>query len=132
MKKIILFSLFASLLFIGCSNSNDEAENCLDYKHAFITNVDTESITIKPHEDLPIDLQYFIENSCGSFYNFDVNRNDKVYDIKVKAKYEGCQCNEIAGNLQTTYHFRTAEAGVYTLNFYTSSSEFITKVITVE
>ena len=132
MKKVQLFSLFISLILLSCSNSNDEAENCLDYKHAFITAVNVEPMTVNMNEDLPIDLSYFIENSCGSFYTFDVNRNNKTYEIKVKAKYEGCQCNEIAGNLETTYHFRSPESGIYTLNFYTSASEFVTKVVYVE
>lgn len=132
MKKVQLFSLFISLILLSCSNSNDEAENCLDYKHAFITAVDVEPMTVKINDDLPIELTYFIENSCGSFYTFEVNRNSKTYDIKVKAKYEGCQCNEMASNLQTTYHFRTLESGIYTLNFYTSSSEFVSKVIYVK
>ncbi|WP_177764733.1 hypothetical protein [Flavobacterium sp. I3-2] len=132
MRKIVLLSLFISLTLFGCSNSDDKAENCLDFKHAFITTVYSEQMSINKNEDLPIDLSFFIENSCGSFYSFEVERNDKVYNIRVKAKYEGCQCNEIAGNLQETYFFRSAEAGVYTLNFYTSNSEYITKIIYVE
>lgn len=132
MKKIKLFSLFLSLILVSCSNTNDEAENCLDYKHAFITAVNVEPMTVSKNKDLAIDLSYFIENTCGSFYNFEVNRNNNIYDIKVKTKYEGCQCNEMASNLQTTYHFRSPDSGIYTLNFYTSASEFVTKIVYVE
>lgn len=126
--------IISGLILISCNNSDSESENCLDYKHAFITQVhaETEELTVKKNEDLPIKLNYFIENSCGSFYDFEVLRNEKEYDIRVKAKYEGCNCNEIASYPETIYYFRSPESGFYTLNFFTSNTEFITKIIYVE
>lgn len=132
MRKIVLLCLFVNLTLFGCSNSDDKAENCLDFKHAFITTVNSEQMSINKNEDLPIDLSFFIENSCGSFYSFEVERNDKVYNIRVKVKYEGCVCNQSAGILNEVYYFRTAEEGVYTLKFYTSTTEYITKTVIVE
>jgi len=132
MKKILFITSIVSLFFISCTNEDNQSENCLDFKHASITNVDTEILTVEKNKDLPIQLTYTIENSCGNFYDFDVVRQDKIYDIKINAKYEGCTCNEIASNKQITYYFRAIESGIYTLNFSVSNNEFISKTIYVQ
>jgi len=130
-KKIFSLILFAFII-IGCSKEDNQANNCLNYKHAFITDVKTEILTVKKNYDLPIELTYILENSCGSFYAFDVERNDKIYDIKINTKYEGCNCKESVGSANTIYYFRAVESGFYLLKFYTSVTEFTSIIINVE
>lgn len=123
--------IFLSLFFTSCENEDAVAENCLDYKHARITQVDLEEFNVEKNFDLPIQLKYEVVNSCGDFYDFEVERNDKIYDIKVKTKYEGCECNEMLGEKNIVYYFRATETGTYTLNFSVSTTEYITKIVTV-
>nr|WP_297306807.1 hypothetical protein [uncultured Flavobacterium sp.] len=132
MKNINIFILFFTFIFFGCTKEDEQSNNCLSYKHEFITNVELDSYEINKNEDLIIEVSFFIMNSCGSFYSFDVERNNAVYEIKVKSKYEGCVCAELAELAKQKFHFRSAEEGIYTLNFYTSNTEFITKVIEVK
>lgn len=132
MNRLLTFVLMFSLIFIGCSKSDELAEDCLNFKHALITNVDLDTFEVNKNEDLTIDVSFNLLNSCGSFYSFEVDRNELVYDIKVKAKYEGCDCTEEIRNVKHTYYFRAADEGIYILKFYTSTTDFITKVVIVK
>ena len=131
MKKIFCLFAMLSVALVSCDDEPEVAENCVNYKRSKISEVVLEDTTVNVNEDLPIELTYELVNSCGNFYDFEVNRDVNNYVIKVKSKYEGCTCNEMISSKNTTYYFRSTQTGVYTLHFSVSNDQYITKTVTV-
>lgn len=137
MKQILYFSI-ALLLLVSCKkedvktklNSNvdigtDETiEECIEYKIAYVTNVDT-PITGTVNTPVQIDVTYGLMSGCGNFEKFIENVNGNTNTIQVETKYVGCSCTMVDPIVTTPFVFVKNTPGIYTIKFKSGVSEFI-------
>jgi uncharacterized protein YceK len=129
MKNLILLFL-VSVVMSGC-NKNKNDENCIEYRTAYVTNVDAPSIGIV-NTDISIELLFGVINGCGSFSQFVETDNGNNRTIEIQAKYEGCICTQALETISVIYIFNAQTSGDYELVFKSSDTNFITVNIAIE
>lgn len=85
-------------------------EPCISYNHAFVvsTIVPTTAIVNIP---IQIPITFSINNGCGSFGNITETNIANAKTLTVNAKYTGCVCTQVMGEVQTTYNFTPTTTG---------------------
>lgn len=68
-------------------------------------------------ETVAVDVYFQVNGGCGEFGSFDVSSSGKETVVRVVARYKGNVCTDDLPVRMTTYTFRPAEAGTYTLKF---------------
>ncbi|WP_448607138.1 hypothetical protein [Paenimyroides ceti] len=129
-KGIATLILLGTLTLSACSSDN-EAADCERDQHALIASVESETLTVAVNYDLPLDVIYGIENSCGAFKKFEIEKNGFDWNIKVINHYTGCECSEVYRNETQKLYFRVTQPGTYTLTFTSPDGSAIQKVIIV-
>ena len=71
-------------------------------------------------------IQYIIENSCGSFVEFEDTVIGDVTEVKIKTLYEGCNCTLEFVEEERFYPIKQDSAGSYVYKFWVSETEFDT------
>lgn len=104
---------------------------CISYEHATVSFEDFPS-TGNTNQVIPIPITFQIVNGCGAFGNIQETNSGTNKTLKVYAKYEGCVCTEIMGEVQTTYNFIATTTGVHTIKFLQPSGEFLTFTINIQ
>lgn len=104
---------------------------CISYEHAYVISANV-PITGSVNQTIPIPITFGIHNGCGGFGNIIENNSGNTKIITVKAKYEGCFCTQVAGNVQTTYNFVATTTGLHTIKFLQPNGEFLTYSITIQ
>jgi hypothetical protein len=131
MKTKLFFLLVIAATLISCSVKDTELNNCISFKKEFVTKV-TAPLTAKPDESVAIEVQFVVNNGCGSFRRFIETGDLYSKTIEVEARYEGCYCIQIMMEITETYYFIAGSSGNYELKFRSGDNEFIIVNITVE
>lgn len=124
--KILLF--FFVFTFISCSD--DDPEECIDYRPENVKEVIAES-TGRVNEPVEIEVKFGVYNGCGKFDQFIESGSEQSRIIEVQAKYEGCICTQDAPIITAVYVFTPSTTGMYELKFKSAESDYITVNITV-
>jgi len=67
----------------------------------------------------PLKVSYILENSCGSFVEFENEKAcKKTIDVKLKLLYEGCNCD------LEFFDLKQDSAGTYTYKFFLDEKKF--------
>ena len=135
MKTIFknFFLLLSLVLITSCDVGGDDGgnPNCLYTAGVGATAVNG-PIVANINEEITINVTFSVANNCGSFLLFnEVNGSNNEKVITVNAKFEGCSCNDIPVVKTSPYKFKAISAGVYTLKFRKTNTEFITHTVTV-
>lgn len=124
---LVLFLAFTTI--IGCSKDKSDDE-CIQHELAIVTNVIAPN-TGMINEKIPIQIDYYLKNSCGTFKDITerVDGNSRI--IEINAKYVGCICLQALVEETATYNFETSVPGDYEFKFKSIENENIVVVITI-
>jgi hypothetical protein len=127
MKRLIV--CFVLLLFIAMACDKVE-DSCKEEKYAAAVVYDfPDSLLVGTTHDLKI--QYIIENSCGSFVEFEDSVVNTVTEVKIKTLYEGCSCALEFTEEENFYPLVQNTPGLYTYKFWLSDTDFDTYTLHV-
>lgn len=127
----MLLVLLSTSFLSSCDVSDDNANSCYAVGGVGTTAV-TGPETADVDEEISFTVAFSVPSTCGSFLQFYQEESGNEIKITVAAKYEGCNCDNIATNRSTIYKFKATTAGVYKLIFKKTNTESITKTVTVE
>lgn len=117
---LILFSVI--VLVAGCDKVDDA---CKEEKYASAVVFDfPDSLHAGATHDLKI--QYIIENSCGTFVEFEDTVIGDVTEVKIKTLYEGCNCTLEFVQEERFYPIRQDSVGSYQYKFWINETDFDT------
>lgn len=117
---VLLFTFFA------CEEPND----CLNDESA-------SSIIYEFPDSIPVAstynfmIHYVIENSCGSFLEFDDTAYGNVVEITTMLRYEGCNCALEFVEDSMSYQMMHDTAGTFLYKFSIGASDFDTHSLLV-
>lgn len=120
-------SLFAALFtFFSCEEANvclnDDAASSIIYEFP-------DSIPAAYSHDLMI--HFVIENSCGSFLEFDDTAYGNVVEITTMLRYEGCNCTLEFVEDSMSYQIMHDTAGTFLYKFSIGETDFDTHSLIV-
>ncbi|MCM8569452.1 hypothetical protein NE848_08680 [Gramella jeungdoensis] len=121
-------NLFFAFLFITMNtscNEDDVEVDCITGEAAIINEVEAPE-TAKVGEVVSIEVTFSMKNTCGSFAEFKESSTEEGKIIKVLVSYFGCTCGQAIIEDTQSYEFTPESAGVYQLNFRSSTSELTT------
>ncbi len=127
MKKYF-FIFLAFVAFLNC-DKDDSNNDCNTLEIAYVTDVQAPE-TINVGEDIEIEVSFTVRNSCGDFADFIQQQNETTRIIEIKAKYEGCECLQVAETITTIYTYNPSIPGDYEFKFKSSQTEYITVIVT--
>lgn len=104
---------------------------CISYEHANVisANVPTSG---NLNQTIPINITFGIYNGCGGFGNITETNSGNTKTITVNAKYEGCYCTQVIGEVQTTYNFIPTTTGNHIIKFLQPNGNFLTYNINIQ
>ncbi len=117
---VVLFAFFACEETKVCLN--DEAASSII--HAF-----PDSIPVAVTHDLKV--HYLIENSCGSFLEFDDTASGNIVEITTMLRYEGCNCALEFVEDSMLYQMKHDTAGTFLYKFSIGETDFDTHAVLV-
>ncbi|TBW27896.1 hypothetical protein [Gramella sp. KN1008] len=120
----LLFIALFVLMNVSC-NEDDVETDCITGEVALIDKVEAPE-TAMVNETVSIDVTFLIKNTCGSFTDFKESSTEEGKIIEVLVAYFGCNCAQAIKKDTRTYEFTPRSAGVYQLNFRSSTNELIT------
>src|SRR5688500_6210250 len=111
---------------MGVAVSCDKVEACKEDKYAAAVVYDfTDRLLVGTTHDLKI--HYIIENSCGSFVEFEdtlIYAADTITQVKIKTLYEGCNCTLEFKEEEQFYPLVQNTPGTYHYKFWLSDTDF--------
>lgn len=126
MKVKYIFILVAMFVLLACEETkvcmNDDAASSIIYDFP-------DSIPAAYSYDLMI--HYVIENSCGSFLEFDDTAYGNVVEITTMLRYEGCNCALEFVEDSASYQMLHDTAGTFLYKFSIGESDFDTHSVLV-
>lgn len=115
------------LLISSCKKSDDNSSAIYP---KFIKAVDSPD-TGKINEPIVITVEY-VNKGCGEFNGFNQIKNSNKIYIEAEAVHESGICNKPT-TIETAYYtFTPPNKGNYSLNFKSSTTEFITVEVNVD
>jgi len=123
------YFLIIGIVFIslGCDKID---EKCVEEKFASaIVYEFPDSLYLSATHQLKI--EYVIENSCGSFVEFEDTIVDNNTEVKIKTLYEGCNCTLEFLQEEKFYPLHQDSVGKYHYKFWMSETEFDEYTLTV-
>jgi hypothetical protein len=125
MKPKLKLILSALLLVIFSCSKEEQENNCIENKTAYVTSINSPSTGIV-NENINIEVSFGVNNGCGNFGKFIETGSGNTKIIEVEARYEGCVCTMDAPTRKINYVFKTQNSGNYIFKFKSSSTEHIT------
>jgi hypothetical protein len=126
MKVKYISILIALFTFFACEEpnvcSNEEEASSIIYEFP-------DSIPAAYSHDLMI--HYVLENSCGSFLEFDDTAYGNVVEITTMLRYEGCNCALEFVEDSMAYPMMHDTAGTFLYKFSIGESDFDTHSLLV-
>ena len=129
MKKYLI--ILSILLCINISCSENDNNDCIENKLAYVTSVDSPSNGVI-NEIINIEVKFGVGNGCGQFGEFIETENGNVKIIEVNARYEGCICTQDLPIRTVNYEFITQIPGNYELRFKSTDIDYITVNLLIE
>lgn len=135
MKKFKLHAVallvVVSSVFASCSSDDNNGEPALVTKESLVTAV-TGPETGDLNQELTLNVTFAVKNNCGTFSKFIETTQGTTKSIEVEAVYTGSNCGFTPTTKNTTYKFKSATAGTYSLKFKKTATEFITHTIVID
>lgn len=135
MKKFKLHAValvvLVSSAFASCSNDDNNGTPALVKKKSLVTAV-TGPETGDLNQELTLNVTFAVENNCGAFSKFIETTEGTTKNIEVESVYTGNNCGTTPTTKSTTYKFKSATAGTYSLKFKKTTTEFITHTIVID
>ncbi|HZJ35910.1 MAG TPA: hypothetical protein VFD29_04735 [Gillisia sp.] len=129
MKKYII--TLSILLTINISCSENDKNDCVENKLAYVTSVNSPSNGVI-NEITNIEVDFGVNNGCGQFGEFIETENGNVKIIEINARYFGCICTQDAPIRTVNYEFITQIPGNHELRFKSNDTDFITVNLLIE
>ena len=131
-NSILHYLMFVSIcsIVISCTNTKNE-NNCISFQTASIISAqgaDTGSI----NQIATFNISYGINNGCGHFESIEQSTNGDTTLVKVKTKYQGCVCTQMAGILTTPFTFSATIPGIYYFKFYQTDQSYLLDSIRIQ
>lgn len=121
MKKLKYIGILVlAILFTACKGADPA---CKEEKAASALVKDFPD-TMKVGQEIELEVQYIIENSCGEFKEWDVVQHDSVFTIKMMTEYQGCNCALQFEDKSEFYTLKFSEVGHYTHKFWVAENEY--------
>lgn len=130
MKPKLKLILSAILLVIFSCSEEEQENNCIENKIAYVSSINLPQ-TGTVNENINIEVSFGVNNGCGNFGKFIETQSGNTKTIEVEARYEGCVCTMDAPTRKSNYVFKTQNSGNYIFKFKSSSTEFITAILTI-
>lgn len=131
LKTYLKLNLAAVLLFFSISCSEDDTEtDCVSSEVAFVEEVDAPE-TARINEVAPINVSFWMRNTCGSFNSFRETYTEDGLIIEINADYFGCICGQAIIEDSQVYEFIPTAPGEVQLRFRAGTDEFISVNIEV-
>ncbi len=115
MRNKIDIKLVLATILISFSSCFKE-RICIDKKDAVIDSLFVPKET-KFGEDVPIYINYEIDNGCGDFDGYTISGINRHLSLDVTIKYEGCQCPEIFQYGSRTISYSPLAPGEFYLSY---------------
>lgn len=128
--KYYIIILLALIGFVSCNNDDSNDNNCIEQEIAYVTSVNAPT-TGSLNENIEIEVNFDLKNSCGSFKDFIESIEGNSRTIEVNSIYEGCICLQVIKSETITYAFKVSSPGDYELKFKSGENEYIIVVITI-
>lgn len=120
MKNYYIIIALATFIFTACSGIDD---SCKEEKYgSAIVDFFPDSLQTGVTDE--VSVQYVIENSCGSFVEFEETQIENTIDVRVKLLYDGCNCNLVFTEDSSFYSFKQDSAGYDYYGFYYADTDF--------
>jgi hypothetical protein len=112
--------------FLDCGTP----DSCTNYNHAFVINatVPTTAIVNIP---IQIPITFSINNGCGGFGNIVETNFGNIKTLTVNAKYVGCVCTQVMGEITTSYNFTPTTTGIQIIKIAQPDGTFLNYNINV-
>lgn len=120
MKKLIGAIVLSGILLGSCEKINDA---CKSEKHAAAIVFDFPD-SIQTQHTYELEVHYVLDNSCGEFEGYDVTSNGNSFEVKLKTKYEGCNCSPEFIEGEEDYDIRIDLPGIYEFKFWLADNDF--------
>lgn len=128
---IVCITLFLDCFFSSCKKSSEPSDNCITYQQSPVAEV-TGPKTGSINKDINFTVSFGCSSGCAKYGTCSQTVDGNTRTIMVITRYEGCICTMIAPILQTTYTFKTAQAGTYFLKFLQSNNYYLTDTLVVQ
>jgi hypothetical protein len=123
MKNYFLIIIICVIGFVA--SCDKVVDSCEEEKYASSVVFDfPDSLQMGTTHELKI--QYIIENSCGSFVEFEDTVIGDVVEVRIKTLYEGCNCTLEFAQEEKFYQLRQDSAGSYQYKFWINETDFDT------
>lgn len=116
------------LFLLGCKKTK---EDCSEIKSAaafvldYPENVDVNVLFY-------LSINYLVDNSCGDFHSVEGSLENNILELKLKASYEGCNCDAEFEEKVAVYPITFDEPGTYTLKLWVAEGEYDTYVVVAD
>lgn len=121
MKPFWSLVVFIGLFFlVSCKDLNNV---CSEEKYSSAIVYDFPD-SLKAGTEHELKVEYILENSCGSFLEFEEKQISDTTEVKIKLKYEGCSCNLQFEQKVGYYSLQQDSAGIYKYRFWVGDGEY--------
>ena len=115
--------LYYLVLVLFCYSCDDISDSCKEEKYSSALVYDfPDTLQVGQTHDLKI--EYIIENSCGSFVEFEEIMDGNTTEVKIKMLYEGCSCNLVFSEEENKYPILKQTAGNYSYKFWVADNDY--------
>ena len=115
--------LYYLVLVLFCYSCDDISDSCKEEKYSSDLVYDfPDTLQVGQTHDLKI--EYIIENSCGSFVEFEEIMDGNTTEVKIKMLYEGCSCNLVFSEEENKYPILKQTAGNYSYKFWVADNDY--------
>lgn len=128
---IFIFAIILCFTVYSCSEEEDDVPPCNTEAIFSITEVSVPE-TAKINESITVIITYYKPNPCYTFEDLDMQFGERELTLKVLGTFDCEQiCTQNVVQENFTHTLQVGTAGEYTLRFYVSEDEYITKTITI-
>jgi hypothetical protein len=109
---------FERFLFCGTPDT------CIAFNPAFVISATVPSTGIV-NNVVQIPIKFSINNGCGGFGNITEINISNTKTLTVNAKYTGCVCTQLMGEVQTIYNFTPTTTGLQIIKIAQPDGTFL-------
>jgi hypothetical protein len=100
-------------------------EPCTTFNHALVLSA-TVPINGIVNNPIQIQITFSINNGCGGFGNITQTNVANTKTLTVNAKYSGCICTQVMGEIPTTFNFTPTTTGIQIIKIAQPDGSFLT------
>ena len=105
-------------------------QQCVSFAQAFAISATVPTTGIVNNQIL-IPIKFSITNGCGGFGNITESNISNTKTLTVNARYTGCVCTQVIGEIQTIYNFTPTTTGLQIIKIAQPDGSFLTYNINI-